>query len=59
MPFALEKGGRVEVAARAMARRVALTDPVARTAAIADLWQTVGLKVQRANALHVLAAVGR
>jgi len=58
VPFALETGGRPGAAARGLVRRLAPTEPALRTEAIGDLWQSLGVVVQRANALRVLALAG-
>ena len=49
-PFVLETGGRVSACARALVRRLAPTDPTARSAAIAGLWQTISVCLQTHNA---------
>ena len=54
VPFVVETGGRVCPAARAMARRLAPTDPALRSKTLAGLWQSVAVTVQRHNALQWL-----
>jgi hypothetical protein len=58
VPFVIETGGRVGEAARALACRLAPTAPTERSAAIADLWQTVSVTVQKHNAIMLLARAG-
>ena len=48
-PFVVETGGRIGLAARSIARRMAPTTLQERSKAISGLWQTVAVVLQRHN----------
>ena len=57
VPFILETAGRIGPAARAMVRRLAPTEPAARSAAISSLWQSISVILQKHNGRLILDAV--
>ena len=57
VPFILETGGRMGMAARNFARRLAPVGPN-RNVALQELWQDVATELQKQNALMVLRSQG-